>query len=96
MQEANQAGLRGYYVWPRLGFIIYLAGYGAELEAAGFDRVDNTLDLFDLDGGANWWYDHGSEADATFLLQADSRCVMALKSYLAANSIEVSDDDRNG
>jgi hypothetical protein len=83
----------GYYVWPRLGFVMSTSGYGAKLVASGFADIDNTLELFGRDGGAKWWYDNGGEGEARFYLYKSSPCIAALEGYLSENEIEVYDDD---
>ena len=83
------AGDAGYYVWPRLGFIAGLGGLGPELVQAGFESVDNTLGLFSQSGGAEWWYDNGSERPAVFYLYEGSPCITALQSYMEQAGVNV-------
>ncbi len=85
----HPGSIGGYYVWPRLGFIVYLDGLGAELARAGFEGVENTLDLFSQAGGAEWWYHNGSERPAIFYLHEESPCVVALQSYLEEKGVDV-------
>lgn len=77
----------GYYVWPRLGFIMDTAGLGSYMAQFGLESVDNTLDLFSQTGGAEWWYHHGSERQAVSYLHEGSPCLLALQSYLMEKGI---------
>ena len=87
---ANHPGkIGGYYVRPRLGFIVDLGGLGAELAQAGFQGADHTLELFSQAGGAKWWYNHGSERPAVFYLYEGSPCVLALQLYLEETGVNV-------
>lgn len=87
----HPGGIVGYYVWARLGFVMELGGFGAELARDGFAGIDNTLELFSRDGGAEWWYNHGSERPAVFYLHERSPCVLALTAYLEERGVNVDD-----
>lgn len=85
----HPGSINGYYVWPRLGFSMDLGGFGPALNAAGYSGVRNTLDLFLLENGRNWWYTHGEEREAVFYLSDGSPCFLALQAYLQQKGINV-------
>lgn len=91
----DPSGHIGYYVWARLGFVMALGNVGARLAEAGLEYADNTIDLFVQEGGAEWWYNNGSEREAVFYLYEGSPCLAALDAYLGMKGVSV-DDESDG
>lgn len=87
--SADPSGICGYYVWARLGYAMYLHGFGNDLIAAGLEPVDNTLELFAQNGGSEWWREHGSAREAYFYLGEGSPCIRALQLYLAEKGVDL-------
>lgn len=89
----DPSGFLGYYFWPRLGFIMYdLGNIGTRLSEAGLSYVENTLDLFSQEGGAEWWRKNGNEGTAYFFLHEGSASLTALYAYLETKGVDVNGD----
>ncbi len=81
---------RGYYVWARYGFRMFIRG--TEVVGTPYEGVEDTLELFERfedSGAADWWRENGSERVAVFYLEENSDCCLALDSYLEQKGVNV-------
>lgn len=83
--------LRGYYVWPRMGFDAPLPAALLEHQGlpTGLGSSPTLLDVFDVEGGDEFWFEYGSTIKVSFDLAAGSRSWQCHANYAAARNIEV-------
>ena len=82
----------GYKVWPKLGYDGDIPGavngdrwreIEPKLAAAGFKEPYQVSHLYKIEGGQEWWEEHGEAFDAKFDLSDDSHSMKVLSAYLA-------------
>lgn len=103
-RTAQRGGMNGYYTWPRLGYNIDIDELSeAEEIREEFPGVETIQDLFEEEGGAEWWRINGSGIDgAVFDLSEGSTSRYVLSEYLrerarrnqtGQKSLDLSDQD---
>jgi SPP1 gp7 family putative phage head morphogenesis protein len=83
--------LKGYHVWPRLGFNARIPGdLRQKLVEDGFEARDlNDLFLAYGEDGSNWWKDNGHTVEATFDLDPASPGSIMLEERLRDKGIRL-------
>lgn len=77
---AQSRNLNGYYTWPRLGYDAPLTGIPEAKQR--FPGVETVLDVFEREGGAEWWKENGvALPKARFDLSDGSRSLKVLNAY---------------
>ncbi|MDA0574124.1 hypothetical protein [Burkholderia gladioli] len=89
---SNGERIMGYYAWPRYGFDGAVSVCQADDDlAANFPffpdglasgSLSRLLDLFDTNGGRQYWLIAGDERNVTFSVAPSSRSVITLHKYL--------------
>lgn len=81
--------MNGYYTWPRLGYDETLESLNRYKPALvedirnEFPGADSVLDVFDMEGGREWWKENGdSLRNAKFDLAEGSRSRQVLDDYM--------------
>ena len=77
-------GYNGYYTWPRLGYDGKLTAFRkGQLPQWLKDKKPQTVrDLFDIEGGKEWWKESGGSVNMEFDLREGSRSLEVLRNYL--------------
>lgn len=77
--------MNGYYTWPRLGFDGAVYGSTAEqaVEDLGLDFTPTKISqIFEADGGPEWWRVNGHSFSATFDMREGSKSWQRLSRYM--------------
>lgn len=90
--EVGAIPYNGYYTWAVLGYRMQMNEMARQLASeSGFANIDNTHDLFALEGGREFWREAGHTANGVFSLQEGSKSRQILESYLAEKRVVLPD-----
>ncbi|MGF6774874.1 hypothetical protein [Paraburkholderia sp. GAS334] len=81
--------MRGYYVWPSMGFDAAIPATVAPKLEQKFKKCNRIIELVDTEEGLNQWLEHGDEVMVSFDLGLDSPSWKRLGVYMQERGIEL-------